>query len=143
MQNNTNPHSHSEAVFDTQGRPVDPLFGWTEETLKEFIENHPLQVGDPMLIYGNYGGMHWYNLVTVEAVNHGRQRRVVVDQAAMWGGKSFYRSGKNCFSPTGQARLIPPVPWVMGHLGEKGLQVTFSWDWKHPQVVRPDKVAEI
>lgn len=125
-------------AFDPQGRPVDPLFGWTGERLKEYIEDKPLQVGDQMLIYGSYGMMHWYNLVTVEAVDHGRQRRVVVDTPPMWGGKSFYRSGKNCECPKGQARLIPPVPWAMEQLGEGGVQVTFGWDWKHPQVVRPE-----
>jgi len=145
MQKKTNPHlgSDFEAILDPQSRPVDPLFGWTGEKLKEYIEDKPLQIGDRMLIYGSYGMMHWYNLVTVAVVDHGRQRRVVVDQAAMWGGKSFYRSGKNCTSPTGQARLIPPVPWVLAHLGERGIQVTFGWDWKHPQVLRPDREAEI
>jgi hypothetical protein len=32
----------SKCVLDLHGRQVDPLFGWTGETLKEYIENKPL-----------------------------------------------------------------------------------------------------
>jgi len=132
-------HMQQSNMFDKQGRPIDPLFGYKEETLKAYIESKPLRAGDQMLIYAGYGMMHWYNLVEVEAVDSGQQRRVVVNTPPMWGGRSFYRSGKNCLMPKGQARLLPPIPWIMELLGEDGVQVTFSWDWQMPSVVRSQK----
>lgn len=106
----------------------DPLLGYTGDALKEYIEALPLHVGDEMMIYGSHGMMHTYSLVKVEAINIGRQKRIVVSKPGPWGGKSFYRTGTNCFSPTGQSRLIPSIPWLKSQMSARE-EVTYSWDW--------------
>lgn len=95
-----------------------PLFGWTEETTKQFIAEKPLQAGDPMIIYNGQAGMHHYVLATVENPALGKQKRVLLSRSGAYGGTTFYRSGKNCFAPTGQTRMLPPVPELMSHLSE-------------------------
>jgi hypothetical protein len=92
---------------------ADPHFGWTPEKIKQYIEERPLQAGDMMLIVNRQAGFEEYILAKVVDPSSGRQRRVVLDRAAAWGGTSFYRTGKNCFSPTGQSRMIPPVEEVL------------------------------
>jgi len=126
-------------IFDANGNPVDPHFGYVDDAMKEYLEQNPPQPGDRLLVYGSQGSMHSYDLVTVVAGSSGKQRRVVVDKAAGWGGTSWYRSGKNCWAPKGQSRLIPLIPWIMDHLGEDGVAISFSWDWKFPMVIRPQK----
>ena len=94
-------------------RNADPLFGWTEETTREYIESRPLAKGDRMLIVNRQAGLLEYELATVENPALGRQRRVLLDKPAQYGGATFYRNGKNCFSPKGQSRMIPPVDQVV------------------------------
>ncbi|WNL48338.1 hypothetical protein RKE25_22665 (plasmid) [Dyella sp. BiH032] len=86
-----------------------PLFGWTEEKVKEYIIEKPLDVGEVMTILSTHGGITHYRLARVEAVNVGKQRRVVLSRAGSSGGTAFHRSGKNCFMPTGQSRMLPPL----------------------------------
>ena len=95
-----------------------PLFGWTEETIKQFILDGPLQAGNPMIIYNGQAGMHHYILAKVENPEHGKQRRVLLSKSGAYGGTTFYRSGKNCSAPAGQTRMLPPVPELMTHLSE-------------------------
>jgi hypothetical protein len=98
--------------------PGFPLFGWTEEKTKTFIADKPLQAGDPMIIYNGQAGMHHYQLAKVENPALGKQKRVLLSKAGAYGGSTFYRSGKNCFAPTGQTRMLPPIPELMSHLSE-------------------------
>lgn len=94
-----------------------PLFGWTDEATRRYIEEKPLVSGDFMVIYDGQAGFHQYRLATVENPASGKQRRVLLSKAAAFGGTSFYRTGKNCFSPTGQSRMLPPIPELAEHLG--------------------------
>ena len=94
------------------------MFGWTEYTIKQFIADKPLQAGDPMIIYNGQAGMHHYMLAKVENPELGNQKRVLLSKSRAYGGTTFYRSGKNCFAPTGQTRMLPPVPELMAHLSE-------------------------
>ena len=93
-----------------------PLFGWTEKTVKTYILEKPLLLGDHMISYNGQSGLHHYSLATVENAALGKQKRILLSKAGAYGGTTFYRSGKNCFSPTGQSRMLPPVPALMGHL---------------------------
>lgn len=111
--------------------PTDPLFGYEGEELKKYIEQKPLKVGDTMMIYGSQGMMHSYELTTVVAVASGKQKRIVVAHPDPWGGCSFYRTGKNCFAPKSQSRLIPIIDWVRDQM-EGRRCISFSWDWKFP-----------
>lgn len=95
-----------------------PMFGWTEETTKKFIDAKPLQAGDPMIIYNGQAGLHHYVLARVENPALGKQKRVLLSKSGAYGGATFYRSGKNCFSPTSQTRMLPPVPELMEHLSD-------------------------
>lgn len=97
---------------------ADPYFGWTEDKTKSYIDDRPLAVGDQMLIVNQQGGLEEYVLANVVNPSSGRQRRVILDASAAWGGSSFYRSGKNCFSPTGKSRMIPPVKEVVDKIKE-------------------------
>lgn len=95
-----------------------PLFDWTEDTIKQFIVNKPLQTGDPMIIYNGQAGMHLYMLAKVENPALGKQKRVLLSKSGTSGSTTFYRSGKNCFAPTGQTRMLPPIPELMAKLSE-------------------------
>jgi hypothetical protein len=98
------------------GPPVGfPLFGWTHESTKKYVEDKPLAVGDQMIIYNGQSGMHHYVLAFVENPSLGSQKRVLLSRSGAYGGTTFYRSGKNCFAPTGQTRMLPPVDALMDH----------------------------
>ncbi len=107
----------------------DPILGFEGDTLKTYLEKNPVSVGDVMMIYGSHGMMHHYKKVVVEAVNSGRQKRIVVSKSGFSGGKAFYRNGKNCYAPTGQSKLIPLVPYIENQMGQRE-EISFSWDWK-------------
>lgn len=93
-----------------------PLFGWTDEGVRSYIENKPLAVGDVMIIYNGQAGFHEYGLAVVNNPASGKQRRVILSKSAAFGGSSFYRTGRNCFSPKGQSRMIPPISQPAGLL---------------------------
>lgn len=95
-----------------------PFFGWSEERVKHFIANAPLKAGDSMIIYNGQGGMHQYILAKIINPASGKQKRVVLSKNGSYGGTTFYRSGKNCFAPTGKTMMLPPIPELMEHLSE-------------------------
>lgn len=65
-----------------------------------------------MVVRVGCGGMYNYYRTRLVAVNHTRQRRLVVEPSAVYGA-SFYRNGKNCFEPTGQKHLVEPTSEVV------------------------------
>lgn len=93
-----------------------PFFGWTPDSIREYIETKPLERSDLMIIYNGHGGFHHYMLAEVENPNSGRQRCVILSKAGHSGGIEFHRTGKNQFSPKGQSIMLPPVPALMEHL---------------------------
>ena len=95
-----------------------PFFGWNEDGIKTYIIDTPLAAGDLMIVYNGQGGVHQYFLAKVINPALGKQRRVVLSKNGNYGGTSFYRSGKNCFAPTGQTKMLPPIPELMAHLSE-------------------------
>lgn len=103
-----------------------PYFGWDEVTTKEYIESRPLAAGDTMLIYNGQANMHHYDAATVVDPALGKQKRVLLSKSSATGGTTFYRSGKNCFSPKGQSRMLPPVPEIMQAIGDKH-DIWFGW----------------
>lgn len=107
----------------------DPILGLEGDILKSYLDENPISIGDGMMIYGSHGMMHHYIKVVVEAVNSGRQKRIVVSKSGFSGGKSFYRTGKNCYAPTGQSKLIPLIPCIESLMGSRE-EISFSWDWK-------------
>lgn len=103
-----------------------PYFGWSEETTKAYVVDRPLAVGDLMLIYNGQGNMHHYQLATVVDPALGRQRRVLLSTSSATGGTTFYRNGKNCFSPKGQSRMLPPIADIVERLRDKK-EIWFGW----------------
>lgn len=92
---------------------ADGLFGWTPEKTKGYVVDRPLSIGDAMLIVNQQAGFEEYVLATVVNPAYGKQRRIVLDKAAAYGGTAFFPSGKNCFSPRGKSIMIPPVAEVV------------------------------
>lgn len=105
--------AHEKTITAPSGYP---MFGWTRDSIKMHIFNHPLMVGDPMIIYNAHGGFHRYSLATVENPALGVQKRVVLSKSGDSGGASFHRSGINAFMPKGRTCMIPPVVELMNHL---------------------------
>lgn len=105
--------------------PGIPHFGWDGDSVRKYVESKPLVAGDKMFVYNGQGGMHEYIEATVENPSLGRQKRVVLSVSAAYGGSTFYRTGKNCYSPTGQSFMLPPTPQLECHLDE-ARRVIFS-----------------
>lgn len=95
-----------------------PFFGWDETSTKHYFESSNLKKGDHVMVYNGQGGFHEYRMATVEEPALGRQKRVVLSVDAAWGGSTFYRSGRNCYSPTGQSRMLPPIKALMPYFAE-------------------------
>lgn len=104
----------------------DLLLGWTDPAVKDYIESKPLAAGDMMVVVSQYGGLRSYVLVRVENPALGAQKRVLVSQHQGLGGSTFYRTGKNCFQPKGQTRLIPPTECLAPYLKEVGDRVDLA-----------------
>jgi hypothetical protein len=103
-----------------------PYFGWDDDTTKAYIVDRPLAFGDIMLIYNGQANMNHYEVATVVDPALGRQKRVLLSTPSATGGMTFYRSGKNCFSPKGQSRMLPPASEIMERLGSKK-EIWFGW----------------
>ena len=81
---------------------------WDYESVKEYFTENPPYKGQELLILDTSYNVNTYALVTVEKPEHTRQKRIVIScYTNGYSGQSFYRSGKNCFSPKGQVRLFP------------------------------------
>jgi len=81
---------------------------WTFESVKEHFEKNPPIAEQTLLVHDTSWRTNTYALVTVEVPSSGQQKRIIIDgYSSGYSGMSFYRSGKNCFSPKGQVRLLP------------------------------------
>jgi hypothetical protein len=93
---------------------------WTRESVKEYFTQNPPVTGQELIILDTSWRTNTYALVTVENPEHTRQKRIVIKHHSNgYNGQSFYRSGQNCFAPTGQVQLLPYHP-VIGELIKKG-----------------------
>ena len=120
----------------------DILLGWTEESTKEYIESKPLAAGDLMIITNTQGGLRTYQLARVENPALGKQRRVMLSDSGTSGGVTFYRSGKNCFHPKGQTRMIPPTEVLEPYLKEPGDEVVLNGLYGQPPFRLPSSPLE-
>lgn len=81
---------------------------WTFDTVKEYFEKKPPYDGQELLIHDTSFNTNTYALVIVKLASSGKQKRIIIEGYTNgYTGQSFYRSGKNCFAPKGQARLLP------------------------------------
>jgi hypothetical protein len=92
----------------------------TFETVKDYFSKNPPYVSQELLVLDTSWNLNTYALVTVVNPDHTKQKRIVIESySSGYSGQSFYRSGKNCFSPKGQVRLLP-YNSAIGDLIKKG-----------------------
>jgi len=89
------------------------FFNMDENDVKKYFIDNPPFVGQELLLLDtsgrHFGPSCLYTLIHVEEPSSGRQKRIIIKENAGNGysGKSFYRSGINCYSPKGQVCLRP------------------------------------
>lgn len=99
-----------------------PCYGQTEEEVKAWMTAN-VAVGATVAVRNTQGGFLHYAKGTVTRIGKGRFQ-VEIDPAHEGGlsdaGPMFYYSGKNCFHPKGQTRLVIPTEAVMKAFGRPG-----------------------
>ena len=97
-------------------RPEDQDYDWHYKMrdkdqdmprTKEYYEAHPPAAGDTVVVLHTWGGkMCKPHVTSIEAITS--RKRLVVDHYHQgWAGKSFWRTGQNCYAPKGQCWLVP------------------------------------
>jgi hypothetical protein len=100
-------------LLGSLGRTEDPSAGQTPAEIETYYRN--AKEGDPALIRYTYGSAAMLGFIptTITGTNP-KLGRVYTAEEAPFGGKAWYaKSGKNCYSPTGQARLVVPTPQLV------------------------------
>ena len=97
-------------------RPEDDMMNWHYEMrdkyqdmprTKEYYEAHPPAAGDTVVVLHTWAGrMMKPHVTTIETIT-ARKRLVVNHDHEGYAGKSFWRTGQNCYAPTGQCWLVP------------------------------------
>jgi len=101
-------------------------FGWNFIKTKEHFKKNPPKAKENFLIVSTQYNMTVYEIATAERVS---KTRIYFSQQFGWGGSSFYYSGKNCFSPKGQTRLVPLVAKVQKYFNDRDTEkLTFVFD---------------
>ena len=83
--------------------PGFPLFGWSEESIKQYINEKPLEVGDHVIIYNGQGGMHHYMLARVENPALGDKRESCCQGGKL--GRLFSTKAERTASPPAVGKL--------------------------------------
>lgn len=90
-----------------------PCYGQTENSIKAWMKAN-VAVGTKVVVRNSQGGLLQYALATVVRIG---KSRFEVDSLGhgnvSGGGRTFYYSGKNCWAPKGQTRLVEPTPEVL------------------------------
>jgi len=93
---------------------------WTLDSVKEYFTVNPPFKGQELIVLDTSWRQNTYVLVSVDKPNHGHQKRIIINSYSNgYSGQSFYRSGKSCWAPTGQVRLLP-YNVIVGNLIKKG-----------------------
>lgn len=101
--------------------PLSPCADQTEQDIERYYRNEP--EGSPAAVRTTYGGILTYDLTTF-TLRRTKTGRINVEGH----GDFFMKSGKNCWEPTGQKRLVVPteevVAWAREHpRGEMGYSI--------------------
>lgn len=59
-----------------------------------------------------------YEIAEVKSVNN---KTINLGKQFVWAGPSFYFSGKNCYSPKGQTRMVPVNKEIIDYFESKGV----------------------
>lgn len=97
-------------------RPEDDWLNWHYKMrdkhhdmprTKEHYEANPPSAGDTVVVLHTWAGkMMKPHVTTIETIT-ARKRLVVNHDHEGYAGKSFWRTGQNCYAPTGQCWLVP------------------------------------
>lgn len=97
-------------------RPEDDWLNWHYKMrdkhhdmprTKEHYEANPPSAGDTVVVLHTWAGkMMKPHVTTIETIT-ARKRLVVNHNHEGYAGKSFWRTGQNCYAPTGQCWLVP------------------------------------
>lgn len=87
-----------------------PCFDQTPEAVEAWLRSNVV-VGTEVVIRNTQGGLLQYRLARVVRVGKGRCHVApVLPDGKEAPSESFYFSGKNCWHPKGQTRLVIPTP---------------------------------
>jgi len=92
------------------------VLNYTDDLVREHFEQSPPFEGQTLILSMQQHNVNRYRLVKVVNPASGRQKRIIIDHGEAFGGASYYRSGKSCFAPKGQTKLLPFVDSVAAKL---------------------------
>ena len=97
-----------------------PCYGQTKEEIEAWLRAN-VRIGATVVVRHTQGMLPQYAKATVIRIT---KRCFEVDTLGpgnfSYGGPSFYFSGKNCWSPKGQTRLVIPTEAVLSACGRPG-----------------------
>jgi hypothetical protein len=121
--------SRSDIVSALRGPPRqprnDPSADQTAEEIAAYYQN--AKIGDRAAIRQSQYRLLRFTLDEIENIKPKIGRLYLRKGSPDWGGSAFYRkSGKSCFAPTGQTRLVIPTPDVTAWVKTNPIG---SFDW--------------
>ena len=97
-----------------------PCFGQTNDEIKTWLKEN-VKVGETVVVRNTQGGFLQYAAAKVVRIGKGRFEVDTLGEGNLSSaGTSFYYSGKNCWEPKGQTRLVIPTAQVLSACGEPG-----------------------
>jgi hypothetical protein len=90
--------------------PLMPCADQAEEDVAAYYK--PAEIGAVAVVRQGYGGHLQYYVGVIEG-RHATNGRVYIKAGHAAGAAFHSKSGKNCFAPTGQTRLVVPTPEVL------------------------------
>lgn len=99
-----------------------PCYGQTAEEVEAWLRAN-VRIGATVAIRHTQGGLLQYATATVTRIGKGRFEVDTLGPGNLsTAGLTFYYSGKNCWSPKGQTRLVIPTEAVLAARGQPGDQ---------------------
>ena len=97
-----------------------PCYGQSAEQVEAWLRAN-IQIGTTVAVRNTQGGLLHY--IPARVVRLGRGRFEIQPEETYGlgtGGSTFYYSGKNCWHPKGQTRLVIPTSEVTSAYGPPG-----------------------
>ena len=103
----------------------DPSSSQTLAQIARYYQN--AKPGERAAIRQTQYGLLRFKITEIASINPSLGR-IYLKQGAEWGGSAYYRkTGKNCYSPTGQTHLVVPTSEVLVWV-EKNPEGTKNWN---------------
>lgn len=104
------------------------IIQWGEFTLRNMIEDrtltkeyydlNPPKVGDSVVVLCTSRHIDMFEPDFTKILAFTKRKRIVVEHHHDTYGRSFYRTGQNCYKPAGQCWLIPRALWTDKEMSE-------------------------